>query len=106
MATKSNKPNNSEILAALKVMEDLGERGSRSYSALVARLPKSMQPEESFSGSCGISIVGNGDDPYTVPESTYEKLNAAIRESWTPISVKIGNKTWRVEISGNEPIEV
>lgn len=98
MATtpKAKKPTDDQILAAMKVLEDLGDRDSYSYEKLVAQLPKGKRPPAHAFVNSSALIIGV-DDLYSLPDATFNKIEDAVKKAWTPVSVKIGAKTYIVE---------
>ena len=99
MATaKTKKPTDDEILAALKVLEELGSREDYSYQKLAQSLPKAKRPPTSNPVTANLSLIGN-EDIYDLPNATMDKIEAAVKNVWKPVNVKIGTKTYTIEFN-------
>lgn len=99
MATaKAKKPTDDEILAALKVLEELGSREDYSYQKLAQSLPKAKRPPTSNPISANLSLIGN-EDIYDLSNETMNKIEAAVKNVWKPVNVKIGAKTYTVQFN-------
>lgn len=94
--TKTKKPTDDQILSAMKVLEDLGDRDSYSYEKLVAQLPRGKRPPAQSFANASALIIGV-DDLYSMPDATFNKIEEAVRKAWTPVNVKIGARTYIVE---------
>lgn len=100
-AAKPKKPSDDEILAALRVLEELGSRHDYAYEKLVGQLPKSKRPPSSQPVTGNLLFIGN-DGLWDLPEAALDKVEAAVKAAWKPVSVKIGAKTYTVEFSDIE----
>lgn len=103
MAAK--KPTNEQLLTALRVLEEIGDRGSYAYERISTQLPKNLRPPVSTETNLMVNIIGV-DDIYELSDSAAEKLTAAMKESWKPVSIKVGTKTISVELAGSNPLEM
>lgn len=92
------KQTDEEVLAALRLLEELGEEQNYVYRRLVEKLPASKRPPVSTISSAGITIVGT-DDIYSVPDSTYNKLEAAVKQAWQPVTVVVNKKKYVVKFN-------
>ena len=100
MATtpKAKKPTDDEILAALKVLEELGSREDYAYQKLAQSLPKAKRPPTSNPITANLSLIGN-EDIYDLPNATMDKIEAAVKNVWKPVTAKIGAKTYVIEFN-------
>jgi hypothetical protein len=98
---KAKKPTDDEILAALRVLEECGSRGDYAYEKLISQLPKNKRPPASTPLRADLLIVGTGD-PYGMSEATMDKIEAAVKVAWKPVTVKIGTKMYAIEFNGIE----
>ncbi len=103
--TKAKKPTNDELLTALRVLEEIGDRGNYVYERIAKQLPKSMQPPVATEASLIVNIVGV-DDIYDLSDAAAEKISTAVKEAWKPVSIKVGTKTISVELATANPLEV
>jgi len=100
-ATKPKTPTDDEILAALRVLEELGSRDDYAYQKLAQKLPKAKRPPISNPITANLSLIGN-EDIYDVPNATMDKIEAAVKAAWKPVTAKIGAKTYTVEFNDIE----
>ena len=99
MATaKSKKPTDDEILAALRVLEECGSRDDYAYQKLTQKLPKAKRPPTSNPIMANLSLIGN-EDIYDLPNATMDKIEAAVKNVWKPVNIKIGAKTYTIEFN-------
>lgn len=100
-AAKPKKPTDDEILAALRVLEELGSRGDYAYEKLAQQLPKNKRPPSSQPITGNLTFIGH-DGVWDLPESALDKIEAAVKAAWKPVTAKIGAKTYTVEFNDME----
>jgi hypothetical protein len=92
------KKTDEEILAAMKVLEDMGEDQNYVYTRLVAQLPASKRPPMSTIASAGVTIVGT-DDIYSLSDAAFNKLEAEAKQAWQPVTVTVNKKSYTVKFN-------
>lgn len=92
------KKTDEEILAAMKVLEDMGEDQNYVYARLVMQLPASKRPPRSTVASAGVTIVGT-DDIYSLSDAAFNKLEAEAKQAWQPVTVIVNKKSYTVKFN-------